>query len=142
MTKVKSFVAVHLFLLQENQVLLLRRCNTDYMDGMYSVVAGHVEAGENVIQAMHREAKEEAGITIDEADLHITQVMHRKSDTERIDYFFIATKWQGEIQNGEPNKCDDLSWFDIDKLPDNMIPYVRYAIGASLQDQKFTLYGW
>lgn len=142
MTKLKMFVAVHLFLLKEDKILLLRRYNTGFMDGKYSVVAGHVDSGETYIEAMKREAKEEAGIIITEKDLKPIQVMHRKSDTERIDYFFVANNWVGEVRNMEPNKCDDLSWFPINELPDNMIPYVRHAIQMYHQKEQFTVFGW
>ena len=36
-------VAVHLLLVKDNKVLLLRRFNTGYEYGNYSVVAGHVD---------------------------------------------------------------------------------------------------
>jgi ADP-ribose pyrophosphatase YjhB (NUDIX family) len=136
------FVAVHLFLLKGDKILLLKRYNTGFMDGKYSVVAGHVDSGETYVEAMKREAKEEAGIVITERDLKPVQVMHRNSDTERIDYFFVSEKWDGEIRNMEPTKCDDLSWFPINELPNNMIPYVRHAIEMYKKDEHFTEYGW
>ena len=54
--------------------------------------------------------------------------MHRLDDREQLDFFFEPAAWTGEPQNMEPGKCDDLSWFPLDALPDNTIPYIREAI--------------
>ncbi|MCL2702648.1 MAG: NUDIX domain-containing protein [Defluviitaleaceae bacterium] len=136
-------VAVHLFLLKENKILLLKRFNTGYEDGNYSVPAGHLDGGEDVFTAMTREAKEESGIDILLENLEIVQVMHRKKETEeRIDYFFSCDKWSGCVKNTEPEKCDELIWADIDSLPVNTVDYVFAAINFYRDRVPFTLFGW
>ncbi|MBN1177756.1 MAG: NUDIX domain-containing protein [Anaerolineae bacterium] len=134
--------AAHLFLIQDGSVLLLRRFNTGYEDGNYSVVAGHLNGNEQVKAAMIREAQEEAGIAIDPADLHVVGVMHRRSDDERIDFFLVAKKWQGQVENREPHKCDHLAWFPLDDLPENVIPYVRRALENYRAQRWFDSFGW
>lgn len=135
--------AVHLFLIKDGHILLLRRANTGYEDGNYSVPAGHLDGKEPVTMAMVREAREEAAITIEPQDLHVVHVMHRtKDDGERIDFFLTAKKWQGEPVIAEPEKCDDLSWFPLDALPPNVIPYVRFALEESAKGVVFSEYGW
>jgi len=125
----KIIPASYLVLIKNNKILLQRRFNTGYEDGKYSVVAGHVDKGETFTKAIIREVKEEAGITLQAEDLSVVHVMNRNiQDNERIDVFFIAEKWTGNIENKEPNKCDDLSWFDLDDMPDNVIPYIKEAI--------------
>ena len=140
----KTFpVAVHLFLIRDNEILLLRRFNTGYEDGNYSVVAGHIDGGEDIYTAMIREAKEEAGIGITLDNLEAIQVMHRKKDDEeRIDYFFKCEKWDGLIEITEPDKCDELRWVDISCLPSNTVDYIREAINNFNRDLRFTVYGW
>lgn len=136
-------VAVHLFLTRDDHILLLRRFNTGYEDGNYSVIAGHLDGGETVLDAICREAREEAGIDLDQATTRIVQVMHRLSpDSERIDYFLVANRWSGEITNREPEKCDELRWFPIAALPPNTIPYVAFAIAAWRSGTSFTAFGW
>ena len=121
--------ASYLVLIKNNKILLQRRFNTGYEDGKYSVVAGHVDKGETFTKAIIREVKEEAGITLQAEDLSVVHVMNRNiQDDERIDVFFIAEKWTGDVENKELNKCDDLSWFDLDDMPDNVIPYIKEAI--------------
>ena len=135
-------VAVHLLLVKDGQILLLRRYGTGYEDGNYSVVAGHIDGGEELKDAMIREAKEEAGIDIGRSDLEVVGVMHFKSDREYIAFFLEASKWSGEITNVEPAKCDDLRWFHISNLPSNTIPYIRQAIENYRNGTWFDSIGW
>lgn len=102
---------MYLFLKKNGTILIARRCNTSYQDGNYQVPSGHVDAGELPIEAMIREAKEEIGITLTSDDLRFVHVGFRtKSDAtgDRVDFFFEATRWDGEVINAEPLKCDDL----------------------------------
>jgi ADP-ribose pyrophosphatase YjhB (NUDIX family) len=140
---IKLPVAVHLFLITKEKILLLRRYNTGYEDGNYSVVAGHIDGNEHVYNAMIREAKEEAGINILKKHLKIIQTMHRRTETEeRIDYFFVCKKWEGEIKIMEPNKCDDLSWYSLKELPENMVGYINTAIENYKKKINFSIFGW
>jgi 8-oxo-dGTP pyrophosphatase MutT (NUDIX family) len=134
--------AVHLFLVRDGRVLLLRRFNTGYEDGNYSVVAGHLDGDEEIKAAAIREAQEEVGIQIEPSDLRVVGVMHRKSTDERIDFFLAATAWSGEIALREPDKCDRLAWFEVDNLPENVVPYVRRALDNYRQGVWFDSYGW
>ena len=135
-------VTVHLLFIREDQILLARRLNTGYRDGEYSVPAGHLDGNETVIAAGAREAKEEVGVTINPNDMTFSSVMHRIEGDERVDFFLQVHKWSGEIVNAEPDKCDDLSWTNMNDLPDNIIPYVARAISNHLNDVKFDEFGW
>jgi 8-oxo-dGTP diphosphatase len=138
--------ASYLVLLRDNKILLLRRLNTGYEDGNYSMIAGHVESQETFTQCIIRETREEAGILLKAEDLSVVHVMHRDSGdseyNERIDVFFVTTKWEGEIINNEPHKCDDLAWFDLNNIPDNTIPYIKQAIEAINNKVFYSEHGW
>lgn len=142
----QNIPASYLTLIKDNKILLLRRFNTGYQDGQYSMVAGHVELGETFTQCVIREAKEEAGVLVKQEDLKVAHVMHRSSDycqnDERVDVFFVADKWDGKIKNMEPHKCDDLSWFDLGDLPKNIIPYIRQAIEGIINTTYYSEHGW
>lgn len=111
--------------------MLMRRQNTGYCDGLYSVSAGHVESDELPLGGLVRETLEELGISIDPKDAHLAHTMYRTKHDEtgdRVDLFFVVEKWSGEITNAEPHKCDDIGWFPINNLPDKIMPHVRYVI--------------
>src|SRR5215208_8391048 len=126
--RAKFPVTVHLLFFRKDQVLLLRRYNTGYADGQYSVPAGHLDGGETVIAAAAREAQEETGVQIEAGDILFSSVMHRTEGDERVDFFVHIQKWQGEPTNTEPHKCDELRWVKLNDLPDTIIPYVKQAI--------------
>ena len=131
MERFKLIAAVYLLFRRGDEILRLLRANTGYEDGNYGLVSGHVDGDEPLAHAAAREAREEAGVEIDPADLALRTVMHRRQDDERVEFFFEPSRWRGEIRNMEPDKCAALSWFPIADLPENAIPYVREAIERS-----------
>ena len=133
---------VHLFFFRGNQILLIRRFNTGYADGQYSIPAGHLDGGETVIAAARREALEEVGVRIDPQDIEFSGVMHRLDEDERVDFFLKIHKWEGEPVNAEPDKCDELRWADVDDLPGNTIPYIRQALHNHTYETRFDEFGW
>ena len=141
--KFKLIPEAHVFLMNGNdEVLLLRRYNTGYEDGKYSVIAGHIDGNEEVRSAAIREAREEAGIEIRLSDIEVVGVIHRKDEDERVAFFLAASRWRGPIVNAEPHRCDDLSWHSIRDLPPNMVPYVRRAIENYLNGRFYDGFGW
>jgi ADP-ribose pyrophosphatase YjhB (NUDIX family) len=135
-------LTAHVFLLDGENVLLLRRHNTGYEDGNFSVVAGHLDGGEEVVAAAIREAREEAGIALAPGDLVVVGVMHRRQGDERVDFFLAARRWSGTPVNREPDKCDMLAWYPTDALPANTIPYVRRALENYRRGVWFDSFGW
>ena len=133
---------VHLFFFRSGQILLLRRYQTGYRDGEYSVPAGHLDGDETVVAAARREAAEEVGVRIEPQDIAYSSVMHRNEGDERIDFFVEVRAWQGEPFNNEPDKCDELRWADPAALPANTIPYVRRAIENHRNGVPFDEFGW
>lgn len=127
--------AAYIALRRGDQVLLLLRSGTGWMDGFWAMAAGHVEAGESVQQAALREAREEVGVTIALEDLEPLCAMHRTLPTgdpidQRVDFFFTASRWSGEPRLREPDKAADLGWFPLEALPDPVVPHEAVVLEA------------
>jgi 8-oxo-dGTP diphosphatase len=142
----RIYSAVYILLIKDDKVLLLRRFNTGWSDGLYTVPSGHIDGNESLTAAAIREAREEAGVQIKSEDLAFLHVMHRKDHAgdkrEYLDFFFTAEKWEDEPHNAEPEKCDDAQWYPIDNLPDNILPYVGNIIHAAKTGKAFSEIGW
>ena len=101
------------------EILLALRKNTGYNDGEYELPGGHVDAGEDIINAMIREAKEELNIELERENLKIEHILHHYKGN-RLKFVISADRYYGELKIGEPDKCEKLEWFDINQLPENM----------------------
>ena len=115
-----------------DEVLLLLRRGTGYMDDHWAAAAGHVERGETAYDAARREAAEELGVT--DVRLEFVTAMQRTQRDqpidERIDFFFLARGWRGEPRIVEPRKCADLRWFPLGSLPDPVVPHERVVLAG------------
>jgi 8-oxo-dGTP diphosphatase len=134
---------VHLVLLDDDgHVLLGRRKNTGFADGLYHLPAGHLEPGESVIDALIRETREETGIFVSPDAIEFVHVMHNSAGGGRVAFFFTVRQWEGAPENREPHKCSDLRWAPLHALPGNLVDYCRSALADITDGKPFSLYGW
>lgn len=142
--------AVMAFVLREidgkPSVLLHRRLNTGYADGMWDCGAsGHVEEGESMRAAMAREAMEELGITVAVADIQFAVLQYgryHEDDETYVDVFFIIERYEGTPRIVETHKSSALQWFALDALPDTLLPDRRRALDNYLAGVPFDEFGF
>lgn len=136
-------VAVHIFLIKNKKIFLMRRAGTGFKDGQWSVPAGRIDTGESARQAIVREAKEEVNAEVDIKNISTPLVMHHKDERgERLYFFFVCAKWSGELKNLETDKCDNVEWFQIDKLPKNIVSHVATALITMMSGETYIEYGF
>ena len=134
--------AVYLILKKDNKILLLRRFNTGWRDGMYTLPAGHVDGNEAIVDCMAREAKEETGIIIDPKDLTVVHTVHQIGDKEYIDFYLRTDRWKGTPSIKEPDKADDMQWFSLDDLPTNLLSIVKDVLQRTKNKETFSEFRW
>ena len=142
MERFKMIASAYLVLLQGDSVLLARRFQTGYEDGKYGLPAGHVEENESLLENLVREVKEEVGLSINPTDAELVHVMHRKEKDIRMDFFFVVTNWEGEPKICEVDKCDEIGWFPLSKLPVNTIGYIQQALKSIQEKKNYSQRGW
>ena len=136
-------IAVFVLLLRENEICMLRRSNTGWMDGCYSLPAGGLESGETLSEAAARELKEETGVQASPSALTLAHTMHVWTENRSwIGHFFICREWSGVPFLAEPDKHSEVSWKNTETLPAETIPYVRQAIVAIKEARTYAELGW
>ncbi|GIW70021.1 MAG: hypothetical protein KatS3mg101_0768 [Patescibacteria group bacterium] len=138
-------VAVLAYFEKDGRILLQKRKNSGWRDGWYGLVAGHVENDEPYKSALRREVKEEVGVDVREEDLefaHLLLLPAKLSDCQRLYVYFRVTKWEGEPSNAEPERCDDVRWFDKSSLPENLIPVVKFGMEKMTAGEMYSEFGW
>lgn len=125
-------------------ILLQKRQNTGILDGKYDVsCSGHLEEGESVVDAMIRETKEEIGINIFKDNLKFSSLMHANfDDSEYLLIAFSANIYDGIPTIMEDDKCSELSWYDINNLPKELIDTRKIMINNYLNGNNYHEYGF
>lgn len=108
---------------KDKQVLLGYRKNTEAYENFWGTPGGRIEANEEPKEAAIRESKEEVDLT----PVDLKGPAYTLDEYGVAGHFYLCTEWQGEPINVEPHKCRELKWFDIDDLPENIIPMTHKA---------------
>ena len=108
---------------KNKQVLLMKRgkaCKSKI--GWWSIPGGGVEFFEKIEDAIKREVKEELGVEIEIIkQLSLTEYLNKEEHQHWVSPQYLCRIIKGVIENREPDKCEEIRWFDIDKLPDKLV---------------------
>ena len=123
-------------LVERGHELLLAR-SRHFPSDMYSVLAGFVEPGETLEEAVVREVGEEVGLVIDNIRYFGSQPW---PFPHSLMIGFTATYRSGRISLDDP-EIEDAAWFTVDNLPTlpGEISISRRLIDWFLEKQKKTL---
>ncbi len=105
---------------KEDKVLLSKRSEkTSNEHGFWEFPGGSVHFGETLEEAIKREIREELGIKIDVLDQFPASDHLIPNENQH----WVVTTFITKIKDGyapkiiEPEKCDEIGWFEIDNLP-------------------------
>ncbi len=139
------FIGTHLILIQNGKILLQLNDSPPFK-GQYTLVAGHVDEGEDVIEALVREAKEEANITLDPQKMtvkyihQIPNAPYKGTTKDIINFFIETTEYTGTPCVNEPDKCQDIGFFDLNNLPENLSDLTRDGLEHYQKGTIFKVY--
>jgi len=118
-------------LVDERERVLLALRTVAPEAGCWSILGGKVDFLETVQDCAVREAYEEAGVRVAiERLLCITDHMLPAENQHWVSPSYLARIVEGEAYNREPHKSEDLRWFGLDELPENLTMTARNAIAA------------
>lgn len=111
-------VGVAAMIVKDGKVLLHLRKGA-HGEGTWSHPGGHLELNETFEQCAIRETKEEFGIDI--KPLKVISISNNIAyGTHYITIGVIADIVSGEPKIMEPDRCAEIKWFPLDKLPKNL----------------------
>lgn len=113
-------VGINPIILNDKGEILLGRRKNKYGAGTYCFPGGKLKKGETFEQCIIREVYEETGLKILEEDIEIINIVNtikKEVNTHFLQIGALIKKYEGIPVIKEPEKCDDLRFFQLDNLP-------------------------
>ncbi len=121
------------FIIKDNKILLGKRKNS-YREGFFGAPGGRMEITEKTIDALKRELLEGINIHISSQSF-VGIVRENQGDYSFIHIGFLVSEFEGDIKNNEPEKCESWEWYDLDKLPSDILPGHKALIEMIIDPQ-------
>ncbi len=115
--KSRPVVGVGVLVWRERELLLGRRISEN-QQSCWQFPGGCLEADETVIECAAREVLEETGLNvIGLRHLGFTNESFEVGQKQYISLLASCDYYAGEVENREPDKCEQWQWFDYQQLP-------------------------
>jgi 8-oxo-dGTP diphosphatase len=111
-------VGTGVFILNDkNEILFLKRKGSHGSD-TWCLPGGHLEFGESFLENAIRETREETDLDVKSVEIiGTTNDFFKEEQKHYVTVFMKATAWHGESRIMEPERCAEMAWFDLNRLP-------------------------
>ncbi|QDF29314.1 NUDIX hydrolase [Halarcobacter anaerophilus] len=127
----KKYVLGFLFSEDLKYVVLIKKINPKWQRGLLNGVGGKIEDQESSSDAMVREFKEETGVLTEKQDWHCFAKINRPNFYE-MDIYCAFSNFAFDAKSVEK---EEVFILEKDKLPNNIIPNLRWLIPLALDKQ-------
>ena len=137
-------VVVHVLMLrgdEREELFLLRRANSGFMDGYYALPGGHQQAGESVEEAACRECEEETGVHGPVLS-PVCVMPYRSGRHQGLNFVFEALQWEGAPGIAEPDLFSEALWTSPHALPEPHAAWISDVMRCRADGVWFKEFRW
>ncbi|HRI05801.1 MAG TPA: NUDIX domain-containing protein [Candidatus Dojkabacteria bacterium] len=129
-------LSVLLLPIKDNKIFLIKRANTGWEDGKWSIPGGRVELGFSIKETALKELKEETAIELSDEDLKLVHIEYLKD--KFINFFFSFAPNDLNIIPQENDKVSEFGWFELVKLPEPIAANGRRVLDLINKGELFS----
>lgn len=125
-----SNLSAHIVIFNKNNEALVvkRSLNDEWEPGKWAIPGGKLEKGENLIQGIQRETKEEVNLILNPNKIIFLPQLSKKLNH----CFFVTTEFSGEVYLGD-GEHSEYGWINPKQLSENdSVPNLRVELECAL----------
>lgn len=105
------------FLIKKNKLLFGKRSKKKkWAPGTWDIAGGHALPGEDPLETLKREIQEELGVTVEQAKLLVSKLVHHENKNKAFIYhIYMITGWKGKVYNAS-HEHTRIRWFTRKQL--------------------------
>ncbi len=127
----KYYVTGFLFTKDSKYVVLIKKINPKWQEGLLNGVGGKIEENESSLDAMSREFKEETGVTIKAEEWINFSHIHRPG-FYHLDLYYAHSELAFDVRTIEK---EEVHIVEVNNLPKNIVPNLKWLIPLALDKE-------
>ena len=131
MSKIDMPIGINPIILDEDGKILLGLRKNCYGAVTWGLPGGKLQMFETFEETAVREIKEETNLDVMVEDIDVINLANSfdlNSETHFIQIGVLVKKYEGLLKVMEPEKCEELRFFDLDNLPEHLFASTKMNI--------------
>ena len=104
---------------EKKEIFLVRRNKDDFMGGIFEIPSGKLEKGENILDALIRETKEETNLDLIKIDSYINYFDYFSNSGKKSRQYNFAVQTSGE--EIKLTEHDTYKWINLNEIEEEEI---------------------